>query len=179
MHKSIHSLWSVEKWSHFEDFWEVLIVVVKYLAVVQCKKYSESTAGNATQRKTVIFTADIFIVYKNSNLICDSFWAGWFIKRYWQKKMLELKNRPKMHFLCFLRLHLHLEYKPRTYFPRDVAHYQADHVTNQLKDLPHILEADPPTYRERKAGKFRENLRLLIGHVTRYPAPTLVGLKGH
>ena len=115
------------------------------------------------------------IYYKNSNLICDSFWAGWFIKRYWQKKMLELKNRPKMHFLCFLRLHL--EYKPRTYFPRDVAHYQADHVTNQLKDLPHILEADPPTYRDRKAGKIRENLRLLIGHVTRYPAPTLVGLK--
>ena len=31
MHKSIHSLWSVEKWLHFEDFWEVLIVVVKYL----------------------------------------------------------------------------------------------------------------------------------------------------
>ena len=26
------------------------------------KKYSESTAGNGTQRKTVIFTADIFTV---------------------------------------------------------------------------------------------------------------------
>ena len=31
--------------------------------MVQCKKYSESTAGNGTQRKTVIFTADIFTVY--------------------------------------------------------------------------------------------------------------------
>ena len=31
--------------------------------VLQCKKYSESTAGNGTQRKTVIFTADIFTVY--------------------------------------------------------------------------------------------------------------------
>ena len=31
--------------------------------VLQCKKYSESTAGNGTQRKTVIFTADIFAVY--------------------------------------------------------------------------------------------------------------------
>ena len=31
--------------------------------MVQCKKYSESTAGNGTQRKTVIFTADIFAVY--------------------------------------------------------------------------------------------------------------------
>ena len=30
--------------------------------VFQCKKYSESTAGNGTQRKTVIFTADIFTV---------------------------------------------------------------------------------------------------------------------
>ena len=30
--------------------------------VFQCKKYSESTAGNGTQRKTVIFTADIFAV---------------------------------------------------------------------------------------------------------------------
>ena len=28
----------------------------------QCKKYSESTVGNGTQRKTVIFTADIFAV---------------------------------------------------------------------------------------------------------------------
>ena len=32
-------------------------------AVVQCKKYSKSTAGNGTQRKTVIFAADIFTVY--------------------------------------------------------------------------------------------------------------------
>ena len=31
--------------------------------VFQCKKYSKSTAGNGTQRKTVIFTADIFAVY--------------------------------------------------------------------------------------------------------------------
>ena len=31
--------------------------------MVQCKKYSESTAGNGTQRKTVIFTADIFTVH--------------------------------------------------------------------------------------------------------------------
>ena len=31
--------------------------------VFQCKKYSESTAGNGTQRKTVIFAADIFTVY--------------------------------------------------------------------------------------------------------------------
>ena len=31
--------------------------------IFQCKKYSESTAGNLTQRKTVIFTADIFAVY--------------------------------------------------------------------------------------------------------------------
>ena len=30
----------------------------------QCKKYSENTAGNGTQRKTVIFTADIFAVYR-------------------------------------------------------------------------------------------------------------------
>ena len=28
----------------------------------QCKKYSENTAGNGTQQKTVIFTADIFAV---------------------------------------------------------------------------------------------------------------------
>ena len=28
------------------------------------KKYSESTAGNGTQRKAVIFTADIFAVYE-------------------------------------------------------------------------------------------------------------------
>ena len=34
--------------------------------VFQCKKYSESTAGNVTQRKTVIFTADIFAVYLKS-----------------------------------------------------------------------------------------------------------------
>ena len=31
--------------------------------VFQCKKYSENTAGNGTQRKTVIFTVDIFAVY--------------------------------------------------------------------------------------------------------------------
>ena len=31
--------------------------------MVQCKKYSESTAGNGTQQKTVIFTADIFTVH--------------------------------------------------------------------------------------------------------------------
>ena len=31
-------------------------------AVFQCKKYSKSTAGNGTQRKTVIFTVDIFAV---------------------------------------------------------------------------------------------------------------------
>ena len=31
--------------------------------VLQCKKYSESTAGNGTQRKAVIFTADIFAVW--------------------------------------------------------------------------------------------------------------------
>ena len=33
----------------------------------QCKKYSENTAGNGTQRKTVIFTVDIFAVYKYKN----------------------------------------------------------------------------------------------------------------
>ena len=33
----------------------------------QCKKYSESTAGNVTQRKTVIFTADIFAVWQTAN----------------------------------------------------------------------------------------------------------------
>ena len=32
--------------------------------VLQCKKYSESTAGNGTQRKAVIFTADIFAVQR-------------------------------------------------------------------------------------------------------------------
>ena len=31
--------------------------------VLQCKKYSKSTAGNGTQQKAVIFTADIFAVY--------------------------------------------------------------------------------------------------------------------
>ena len=31
--------------------------------VFQCKKYSKSKAGNGTQRKTVIFTTDIFVVY--------------------------------------------------------------------------------------------------------------------
>ena len=31
--------------------------------VLQRKKYSKSTAGNGTQQKTVIFTADIFTVY--------------------------------------------------------------------------------------------------------------------
>ena len=30
--------------------------------VFQCKKYSEKPVGNGTQRKTVIFTADIFAV---------------------------------------------------------------------------------------------------------------------
>ena len=34
----------------------------------QCKKYSESTAGNVTQRKTVIFTADIFAVYNHQTI---------------------------------------------------------------------------------------------------------------
>ena len=29
--------------------------------VFQCKKYSENTVGNGTQRKTVIFTADILM----------------------------------------------------------------------------------------------------------------------
>ena len=74
--------------------------------------------------------------------------------------------------------YFYLEYKRRTYFPRDVARYQAYHVTNQLKDSPHAFEAGQPTHGDRKAGKFRENLMLLIGHVTRYPAPTLAGLKG-
>ena len=32
--------------------------------VFQCKKYSESTVGNGTQPKTVIFTADIFAVWQ-------------------------------------------------------------------------------------------------------------------
>ena len=32
--------------------------------VFQCKKYSESAAGNGTQQKTVIFTADIFAVWR-------------------------------------------------------------------------------------------------------------------
>ena len=39
--------------------------------VFQCKKYSESTAGNGTQRKTVIFTVDIFTV----NVSKDNSWA--------------------------------------------------------------------------------------------------------
>ena len=37
--------------------------------VLQCKKYSESTAEDGTQRKTVIFTADIFAVYS----ICPTY----------------------------------------------------------------------------------------------------------
>ena len=95
----------------------------------------------------------------------------------------------RLGFVIYLVLHMHqfqkhhllinyfyLEYKRRTYFPRDVAGYQACHATNQPKDLPHAFEAGQPTHRDRKAGKFRENLKLLIGHVTRYPAPTLVGL---
>ena len=34
MHKSIHSLQSVEKWLHFEEFWEVSVIVVKYLLLL-------------------------------------------------------------------------------------------------------------------------------------------------
>ena len=37
--------------------------------VFQCKKYSKSTAGNGTQRKTVISTADIFAVETKQCLI--------------------------------------------------------------------------------------------------------------
>ena len=36
------------------------------------KKYSESTAGNGTQRKTVIFTVDIFAVYMGSDSFVDT-----------------------------------------------------------------------------------------------------------
>ena len=40
MHKSIHSLWSVVNWLHFEEFWEVSVVVVKnlqlYVYLNQC-----------------------------------------------------------------------------------------------------------------------------------------------
>ena len=35
MHKSMHSLWSVEKWLHFEEFWEVSVTVVKNLHTSQ------------------------------------------------------------------------------------------------------------------------------------------------
>ena len=31
MHKSIHSSWSVVNWLHFEEFWEVSVVVMKNL----------------------------------------------------------------------------------------------------------------------------------------------------
>ena len=37
----------------------------------QCKKYSESTAGNLTQRKTVILTADIFAVYLECGMLLN------------------------------------------------------------------------------------------------------------
>ena len=37
--------------------------------MVQCKKHSESTAGNGTQRKTVIFTADIFTVFGSNRRV--------------------------------------------------------------------------------------------------------------
>ena len=37
--------------------------------VLQCKKYSESTAGNGTQQKTVIFTVDIFAVWDRLTLV--------------------------------------------------------------------------------------------------------------
>ena len=40
--------------------------------VFQCNKYSESTAGNGTQRKTVIFTVDIFAVYMGSDSFVDT-----------------------------------------------------------------------------------------------------------
>ena len=38
MHKSIHSLWSVEKWLHFEEFWQVSVVVVKKLTLLKSWK---------------------------------------------------------------------------------------------------------------------------------------------
>ena len=37
--------------------------------VFQCKKCSEKTAGNGTQRKTVIFTADIFAVHSKPHIL--------------------------------------------------------------------------------------------------------------
>ena len=40
--------------------------------MVQCKKYSESTAGNGTQQKTVIFTADVFTVYLHMKFLMNS-----------------------------------------------------------------------------------------------------------
>ena len=37
--------------------------------VCKCKKYSESTVGNGTHGKTVIFTVDIFAVYELEGII--------------------------------------------------------------------------------------------------------------
>ena len=55
-------------WCHFYTF--LLYFIKRYSdlqqVVFQCKKYSKSTAGNGTQRKTVIFTADIFTVQMKS-----------------------------------------------------------------------------------------------------------------
>ena len=48
-------------------FYTFLLYFIKYSdllqVVFQCKKYSENTVENGTQRKTVIFTADIFAVH--------------------------------------------------------------------------------------------------------------------
>ena len=64
MHKSIPSWWSVVYWLHFEEFWEVSVVVVKnLLEVVTIKRWEILTTLDAQFKKASV--PPIIYLYEN------------------------------------------------------------------------------------------------------------------
>ena len=72
MHNSIHSLWSVVNWLHFEEFWEVSVVVVKNLLL--CVRHHQSCSD---WKKTVW----------KSDFHTGVWWKKAFVKFHWIEKL--------------------------------------------------------------------------------------------
>ena len=71
MHKLIHSSWSVEKWLHFEEFWEVSVAVVKNL--LQCTIRPNWSSDHSKWEQ---FWKQNTTLWQEARYVCYTIWGS-------------------------------------------------------------------------------------------------------
>ena len=92
MHKSIHSSWSVVNWLHFEEFWEVSVVVMKNLL------WPYGELRSAEETGILIWSLKMLVLQMGLLSIKSGTVVWYFVTKivltYCEKKMFYLSRKP-------------------------------------------------------------------------------------